>query len=147
MRCNVWSTTRLARHFYATLLCRKKGALVFTSSQTAFWPCPYSAIYAAGKAFVGELGLSLSMEASLAGAGNKKINTYSASLLSLRDEFISKCWPSILKSDVPEASKLFLPYIIKFHDYKEQNILNLFTFIFIQINNFRIVAMRLQVGH
>mmetsp|Transcript_11430 Transcript_11430/g.34943 ORF Transcript_11430/g.34943 Transcript_11430/m.34943 type:complete len:209 (-) Transcript_11430:159-785(-) len=60
---NVVSALRVVHHFANRLLdAGKKGAICFTSSSSAFIPCPMSAVYGATKSFLTSFATSLAAE-------------------------------------------------------------------------------------
>ena len=63
LACCVAAPLALA-HLFANRLREhgRRGAIVFTSSQTAFWPMPYAAMYGAEKAFLSSFASSLAAE-------------------------------------------------------------------------------------
>jgi hypothetical protein len=63
VRVNVEAVTVLCRHFLPRLLLARRGGLLNVASTAGHQPVPYMATYAASKAFVLSLSLSLAAEA------------------------------------------------------------------------------------
>ena len=62
LECNVRASVQITHHFIQLMLTRGKGAVVFTSSASAFLPGPFAAMYAATKAFLSAFSSSIMIE-------------------------------------------------------------------------------------
>jgi short-subunit dehydrogenase len=61
--CNITSHIEIAHYFFERMVQEKKrGCIVFTSSNAGFWPSPTSTLYGASKAAMAQMASSLAIE-------------------------------------------------------------------------------------
>jgi short-subunit dehydrogenase len=77
LHLNVVSTMVLTHHFSKLMITKKQGGLLLISSLSAYLPSPYFANYAASKAYILSLGISLHAELQL---HNVKVSVLSPGL-------------------------------------------------------------------
>lgn len=68
VECNATASLSITHHFVQIMVQKKfKGCIVYTSSVSAFIPCPFAASYAATKAFVSQMASCLHVEVQNSG--------------------------------------------------------------------------------
>jgi short-subunit dehydrogenase len=61
--CNITSHIEISHYFFERMVLEKKrGCIVFTSSNAGFWPSPTSTLYGASKAAMAQMASSLAIE-------------------------------------------------------------------------------------
>lgn len=63
IECNATAAVNITHHFLSKLVSqKKKGCIVFTSSVSAYTPCPFASLYASTKAFISQFACSVHIE-------------------------------------------------------------------------------------